>query len=67
MFVVVLSLAGHFVPWNLRGVYMQPWSTQTARQRSAKSRRQPAACTTVPCLRRLPVTPLGKLAQLSCN
>ena len=24
MFVVALSLAGHFVPWNLPGVYMQP-------------------------------------------
>jgi len=27
MFVVALLLAGHFVPWNLRGVYMQPWPT----------------------------------------
>jgi len=45
MFVVALSLAGHFV----RGVYMQPWPTQTARQRSAKSRRQPAACSSLQC------------------
>jgi len=52
MFVVVLSLAGHFVPRNLRGVYMQPLPTQTTRQRSAKARRQPAACTAVPRLRR---------------
>jgi len=37
MFAVALSLAGHFVPWNLCGVYMQPLPTQTARQRSAKS------------------------------
>jgi len=67
MFIVALSLAGHFVPRNLRGVYMQPWPTQTAIQRSAKSRCQPATCTAVPRLRRLPVAPLGQLAQLSCN
>ena len=57
MFVVALSLAGHFVPCNLPGVYMQPCPTQAARQRSAKSRRQPAACTAVPRLRRLQVAP----------